>query len=74
MTSRQLEDFWAEGASGVKKAVADEWFKKIREQYEQPERSYHNIDYLQEKLEHFESIKEHVKNPQALILALFFHQ
>ncbi|XP_033215175.1 uncharacterized protein LOC117171724 [Belonocnema kinseyi] len=67
-----LEDSWKEATEGLDTEICDTWFLKLQEVYSEEKRTYHNLESLCEKLDHFHEIKESVKNPQALLLAVFF--
>ena len=69
-----LEDSWKESTEGLDTEICDTWFARIQEVYSEEKRTYHNLESLCEKLNHFYEIKESVKNPQALLLALFFQK
>ncbi|XP_063216446.1 uncharacterized protein LOC134527575 [Bacillus rossius redtenbacheri] len=70
MTSKVLEA-WESVTSNLPDRSND-WWAKLSEKYEADGRSYHNIDHLTEKLEHFENVKRDLKNPSAVCLAIFF--
>ncbi|XP_066585302.1 uncharacterized protein [Prorops nasuta] len=67
-----LEEGWKEATNGLKEDVCEEWFNKLKNAYSEERRVYHNLDSLCEKLGHYYQIKDNLKNPQALLLALFF--
>ncbi|XP_012230405.1 uncharacterized protein [Linepithema humile] len=67
-----LEDSWKEATSDLDGAVCDAWFARLQEAYSEEKRTYHNLDSLREKLNHFYEIKDNLKNPQAVLLAIFF--
>ncbi|XP_069681568.1 uncharacterized protein [Periplaneta americana] len=68
-----LEEVWSETTSDFPKEVADEWWTKMLKKYSEDGRSYHNIQHLEEKFEQFKTVKQTVKNANAVALAIFFH-
>ncbi|KAG7210191.1 hypothetical protein KM043_011748 [Ampulex compressa] len=70
MTS--LEETWKEATEALDSDVCDAWFARLEEAYSEEKRTYHNLDSLREKLSHYYEVKNHLKNPQAVLLALFF--
>jgi predicted metal-dependent HD superfamily phosphohydrolase len=68
-----LEEVWNEAISGLPKDVTDEWWTKILEKYSEDGRSYHNIQHLEEKFDQLRTVKQILKNANAVILAIFFH-
>ncbi|KAJ9601537.1 hypothetical protein L9F63_000280 [Diploptera punctata] len=71
--SDTLEKQWNEATKDFSKSVADEWWTKILKKYSEDGRNYHNIQHLEEKLEHLNSVKQVLKNPDAVVLAIIFH-
>lgn len=69
-----LEDSWKEATEGFDGEVCDAWFARLREAYSDEKRTFHNLDSLVEKLSHYYEIKDKLKNPQALLLAVFFQK
>lgn len=67
-----LEDSWKEATEGLDAAVCDSWFTRLQEVYSEEKRTYHNLDSLREKLNHYYEIKSNLKNPRAVLLAIFF--
>ncbi|KAK0097971.1 hypothetical protein PV326_012094 [Microctonus aethiopoides] len=67
-----LEDSWKEVTEGFNTDICDTWFARLQEVYADEKRTYHNLDSLREKLSHYYEIKDQLKNPKALLLALFF--
>ncbi|XP_015608136.1 uncharacterized protein LOC107273958 [Cephus cinctus] len=67
-----LEDSWKEATEDFDTSVCDSWFERLKEMYSEEKRTYHNLDSLCEKLSHYYEIKDNLKNPKALLLALFF--
>ncbi|XP_043280397.1 uncharacterized protein [Venturia canescens] len=67
-----LEDLWKEATEGFDTAVSETWFNRLNEVYSDEKRTYHNMNSLSEKLSHYNEIKDQLKNPQALLLAVFF--
>ncbi|PSN33311.1 hypothetical protein C0J52_21231 [Blattella germanica] len=71
--SSTLEEVWTEATKNLSKAAVDEWWTKILEKYGEDERNYHNIHHLEEKIEHFKTVKGVLGNPDAVALAIIFH-
>lgn len=69
-----LEDSWKEATEGLDAAVCDSWFTRLQELYSEEKRTYHNLDSLREKLNHYYEIKSNLKNPRAVLLAIFFQK
>ncbi|XP_003400967.1 uncharacterized protein LOC100650013 isoform X2 [Bombus terrestris] len=67
-----IEESWKEAIDGLNSDVCDTWFTKLQEAYSEEKRTYHNLDSLHDKLNHYYEIKNNLKNPQAVLLALFF--
>ncbi|XP_043251507.1 uncharacterized protein LOC122396857 [Colletes gigas] len=67
-----IEEGWKEATAGLDSAICDTWFTKLQEAYSEEKRTYHNLDSLREKLNCYYEIKDKLKNPQAVLLALFF--
>ncbi|KAH0540330.1 uncharacterized protein LOC123259363 [Cotesia glomerata] len=67
-----LEDCWKEATEGFNAAVCDTWLARLQEAYSDEKRTYHNLDSLLQKLGHFLEVKDHLKNPKAILLAVFF--
>ncbi|XP_035740628.1 uncharacterized protein LOC118449767 [Vespa mandarinia] len=67
-----IEDSWKEATEALDNDASNMWFDKLKEAYSEEKRTYHNLDMLCEKLSHYHEIKNNLKNPQALLLALFF--
>ncbi|XP_050424166.1 uncharacterized protein LOC126835543 isoform X2 [Adelges cooleyi] len=56
----------------VHATVKDLWFNSIVDRYSGLNRRCHNLNDLNNCLQHFESVKTFVKNPNAIVLALIF--
>lgn len=69
-----LEDSWKEATEGLDAAVCDAWFTRLQEVYSEEKRTYHNLDSLREKLNYYYEIKGNLKNPRAVLLAIFFQK
>lgn len=67
-----LEETWKEATEGLDSDVCDTWFTKLQEAYTEEKRTYHNLDFLREKLECYYDIKDNLKSQQAVLLAIFF--
>jgi predicted metal-dependent HD superfamily phosphohydrolase len=68
-----LEEAWTEATLDLPKEVTKEWWAKMLEKYSEDGRSYHNIQHLEEKFKQFKTVKQILKNPNAVTLAIFFH-
>lgn len=69
----KVEDIWKEVTSSISSSVSDCWWTRIGEKYDDEKRKYHNLEHLQEKLTHFQSVKPLLKNPDSVALAIVFH-
>ncbi|KAK7790154.1 hypothetical protein R5R35_002625 [Gryllus longicercus] len=68
----QAESVWKEVTSDISGDIADSWWAKIVKQYSDDERVTHDMDYLKETFERFESVKKELECPNAVALALIF--
>ncbi|HTR43890.1 MAG TPA: N-methyl-D-aspartate receptor NMDAR2C subunit [Pseudomonadales bacterium] len=57
------------GATGPTSA----WYDRLTKAYAEPQRHYHNQEHIAECLEEFDRIRHEAKEPQAVELALWFH-
>lgn len=69
-----IEESWEEATNGFDKDVCHAWFLRLQEVYSEDKRKYHNLDSLRDKLSHYNDIKNQLKNPKALLLALLFQK
>lgn len=69
-----IEESWKEATQGFDTDVCDAWFLKLQDVYSEDKRKYHNLDSLRNKLCHYDDIKNQLKNPKALLLALLFQK
>lgn len=53
-------------------ATRDTWWKLIRQRYCEPARHHHNLDHLEQMAALVAEYAEHLGNPTAVTLALFF--
>ncbi|KZC05548.1 hypothetical protein WN55_04488 [Dufourea novaeangliae] len=67
-----IEESWKDATEALNSEVCDTWLTKLQEAYSEEKRTYHNLDSLREKLNCYYEIKDNLKNPQAVLLALFF--
>ncbi|XP_046744491.1 uncharacterized protein LOC124410286 [Diprion similis] len=67
-----IEESWKVATEGLNSDVCDTWIIKLQDVYSEEKRTYHNLDYLQDKLLHYYEIKDNLTNPRAVLLALFF--
>lgn len=58
--------------SGCSEATRDSWWRLIRQRYGEPSRHHHNLDHLNHMAELWAEYAEHLSNPRAVALALFF--
>ncbi|KAG8222066.1 hypothetical protein J437_LFUL000510 [Ladona fulva] len=68
-----LQDVWKDITSNVLDPVSEEWWTTMKKRYGDEMRTYHNVDHLEKKFLHFETIRSNLKNPDAVALAIFFH-
>lgn len=70
-----MEEQWQVVTDGICEAgVADKWWTVIKEKFSSKERTYYNDLYLTSLISLFNEYKEKLKNPQAVMLAIFFHK
>ena len=72
MTS--VESSWKEATDGLDVGVCDAWLSRLQESYSDEKRTYHNLESLNEKLQHYADVKDKLKNPKAVLLALLFQK
>nr|XP_037288995.1 uncharacterized protein LOC119181857 [Rhipicephalus microplus] len=58
--------------SGCSEATRDSWWRLIRQRYGEPSRHHHNLDHLNHMAELWAEYADHLSNPRAVALALFF--
>jgi predicted metal-dependent HD superfamily phosphohydrolase len=68
------KESWQEATEGLEEDICESWLKRIQENYSENKRTYHNLDSLREKLQHYQDIKNNLKNPKAVLFALFFQK
>ena len=76
MSSSSLKERWDHLFSGFTPSMnrsVDEVWDQITKSYGAPERKYHNLEHLQEMFEEFDRIEEDISQPDAVALAIFFH-
>ena len=69
-----VEEAWEEATEGLDKVVCDSWLVRLQETYSDEKRTYHNLDSLKDKLQHYDDVKCSLKNPKAVLLALLFQK
>lgn len=69
----KLEATWKECTSDLPRAVTESWWTNIVEKYTEEPRKFHNLQHLEDKMTHFESVKSILKNPKAVALAIIFN-
>lgn len=52
--------------------IADYW-QNIVTHYQQPHRHYHTLHHIEALLEQFDGIKDQLKQPESVLLAIFYH-
>lgn len=52
--------------------IADCW-QNIVTHYQQPHRHYHTLHHIEALLEQFDGIKDQLKQPESVLLAIFYH-
>ncbi|KAH7935361.1 hypothetical protein HPB52_006748 [Rhipicephalus sanguineus] len=63
----------AEGeGSSCSESTRDSWWRLIRQRYGEPSRHHHNLDHLNHMAELWAEYADHLSNPRAVALALFF--
>ncbi|XP_016844342.1 uncharacterized protein LOC100123970 [Nasonia vitripennis] len=67
-----VEDSWREATEGLDEGVSESWLTRLQEVYSEEKRTYHNLDSLRQKLQHYHDVKDSLKNPKAVLLALLF--
>lgn len=58
---------------GGNNEAAQTTYNALIKRYDEPHRAYHNVGHLVELFEYFYAHKTKFKNPQAVALALFYH-
>lgn len=53
--------------------LGGEVWPRIVTAYSEPHRQYHSLDHITAVIAEFESLREHFQDPDAALLALFFH-
>ena len=51
----------------------DGWFERLKRSYSAPDRHYHNLQHLEECLTEWDGVPELARDPDAVELALWFH-
>lgn len=69
-----VEDSWREATEGLDEGVCESWLTRLQEVYSEEKRTYHNLDSLREKLQQYHDVKDSLKNPKAVLLALLFQK
>ena len=69
-----VEESWKEATEGLDEGVCDSWLARLQESYAEERRTFHNLDSLADKLLHYVEVRERLKNPKAVLLALFFQK
>ena len=69
-----LETNWREATGDFDEAVCNSWLERIKKEYSNQKRAYHNQESLIEKLKLYQEIKHSLKNPKAVLLAIFFQK
>ncbi|XP_058796316.1 uncharacterized protein LOC131667118 [Phymastichus coffea] len=67
-----IEESWNEATDGLDAGARESWLSRLQETYSEERRTYHNLATLREKLRHYADIKDCLKSPKAVLLALFF--
>ncbi|XP_067001970.2 uncharacterized protein [Anabrus simplex] len=73
MTTTHMEGAWREATASFSKDVANKWWSNLVEKYTDRGGGNRNLQDVESKFRHFETVKEVLKNPNAVALALFFH-
>lgn len=69
----KLEAIWKECTEEYPSAVTESWWTNIVEKYSEESRKFHNLQHLEDKMTHFESVKSLLKSPKAVALAIIFN-
>ena len=69
-----IEDYWHEATETLDESACESWLTRLQASYSEPKRTYNNLDNLIEKLSAYREIRDCVKNPKALLLAIFFQK
>ncbi|XP_014210580.1 uncharacterized protein LOC106640911 [Copidosoma floridanum] len=67
-----IEESWREVTAGLDAEVCDAWLGRVQEGYSDPKRTYHNIGSLSAKIERYADVRDNLKNPRAVLLAIIF--
>ncbi|KAL7307978.1 hypothetical protein TKK_0000068 [Trichogramma kaykai] len=67
-----IEDHWREATQGLDEAASESWLVRVQEAYGDAKRTYHNLETLGEKLAAYAEARDCLKNPRAMLLAIFF--
>lgn len=70
----QLKDRWLGLLThSANSQYLDTVFDQLTQKYAEPSRTYHTLEHIAACLLHFDQVVEHLENPQAVELALWFH-
>mmetsp|Transcript_876 Transcript_876/g.1974 ORF Transcript_876/g.1974 Transcript_876/m.1974 type:complete len:481 (-) Transcript_876:29-1471(-) len=58
---------------GVSDSSKDKWWTTIEGRYSEPQRKYHTMEHLAELFEHMDKHADKLSDPNAVSLAIFFH-
>lgn len=75
LAKKSLSPIWEKLFSSLTSNIegSEKLFNKLCTKYEEPHRYYRNLDHLYRLFKLFEQVKDLVKYPNSLALAIFFH-
>ncbi len=71
MDQTRFASLWDRHASGA--PSGDTVYQELANSYSHPTRHYHGLPHIHACLEHFDIVREHLDNPDAVEMALWFH-
>ena len=54
--------------------IANEWWTIIETYYSEKHRHYHTLAHIEDMFEKFDAVKHKLSQPEAVALAIFFHE
>ena len=70
-----VDSLWKEFAEShsLETELSNRWLGLIKERYLEPQRAYHTLNHIEHMLDLFLEFKHRLKNPDAVFLAIIFH-